>query len=369
MGMACMISYAAFCAGGYETVLYTVPFYFQPWLTTYVRRKWYTVIKDALLAVVFTAWLFMAPNLATGFTAMGYVILLTGYQIVREFSYEPEREAGNGVIATNAVLMLLTGILMIVHRQWQFITFLNAVTVGYAVFFLKYRHYMTIEELIGTEKKAEEKSRFSEQRIREHNNRMFWAFCTIIVLTIVTVNKTGAEKILVGAIDQVVIRVEENLEGGGQKIRPLRTAPVMEEEVEWLEESYEFTLARLCGYMIRWILMYWYVLAAIVCILYMIKEDYIRRKEKRKYEKLEYSETKEFYKGTAQKRRRRSLAQVLDRSEENLVRRAYYKRVKGEMGKTVERSDTPMQVGEKLPDAKELTKRYNEIRYKGERHR
>ena len=49
------------------------------------------------------------------------------------------------------------------------------------------------------------------------------------------------------------------------------------------------------------------------------------------------------------------------------MRRAYYKRVKGEMGKTVERSDTPIQVGEKLPDAKELTKRYNEIRYKGEK--
>ena len=37
------------------------------------------------------------------------------------------------------------------------------------------------------------------------------------------------------------------------------------------------------------------------------------------------------------------------------------------MGKAVDRSDTPMQVGEKLPDAKELTKRYNEIRYKGEK--
>lgn len=366
MGAACAISYAAFYAGGYEAILYTVPFYVQPWLTTYVRRRWNTVIRDALLSVVFVAWLFLAPNLATGFTAMGYVVLLTGYQIIREFSYETEREAGTGVIAINAACMVLVGVLMILHRQWQFISVLNILTIGYAVLFLKYRHYMTIEELIGTEKGSEEKSNFSEQRVREHNNRMFWVFCAIIILIIVVVNEAGTEEVLVRNIDKIVIRVEENLNHGGQKIKPIRATPVLEEQVDWLEENYEFTLARLFGYIIRWILMYWYVLAIIVFILYMIKEDYMRRKEKRKYEKLEYSETKEFYKGTATKRSRRSLAQLLDRSEENLVRRAYYKRVKGEIDKTVERSDTPMQVGEKLPDAKELTKRYNEIRYKGD---
>lgn len=369
MGAACAISYAAFYAGGYEAILYTVPFYVQPWLTTYVRRRWNTVIRDALLSVVFVAWLFLAPNLATGFTAMGYVVLLTGYQIIREFSYETEREAGTGVIAINAACMVLVGVLMILHRQWQFISVLNILTIGYAVLFLKYRHYMTIEELIGTEKGSEEKSNFSEQRVREHNNRMFWVFCAIIILIIVVVNEAGTEEVLVRNIDKIVIRVEENLNHGGQKIKPIRTTPVLEEQVDWLKENYEFTLARLFGYIIRWILMYWYVLAIIVFILYMIKEDYMRRKEKRKYEKLEYSETKEFYKGTAPKRFRRSLVQLLDRSEENLVRRAYYKRVKGEIGKTVERSDTPMQVGEKLPDAKELTKRYNEIRYKGDQRK
>lgn len=369
VGAACAISYAAFYAGGYEATLYTVPFYVQPWLTTYVRRRWNTVIKDIFLAVVFVGWLFLAPNLATGITALGYVILLTGYQIVREFSYEPEREAGTCIIAINAAFMVLVGLLMILHRQWQFISVLNILTIGYAVLFLKYRHYMTIEELIGTEKGSEEKSNFSEQRVREHNNRMFWVFCAIIILIIVVVNEAGTEKVLVRNIDKIVIRVEENLNHGGQKIKPIRTTSVLEEQVDWLEENYEFTLAKFFGYIIRWILLYWYVLAILVFILYLLKEDYVRRKEKRKYEKLEYTETKEFYRGTAPKRSLRSIIRWLDRSEENLVRRAYYKRVKGEIGKTVERSDTPIQVGEKLPDAKELTKRYNEIRYKGEKRK
>ena len=83
MGAACMISYAAYIAAGYEAVPYTIAFCVQPWLTTYVRRKWNAVIKDLILAVIFAAWLLLAPNLATGFTALGYVILLTGYQIIR----------------------------------------------------------------------------------------------------------------------------------------------------------------------------------------------------------------------------------------------------------------------------------------------
>ena len=369
MGAACAISYAAFYAGGYKAILYTVPFYVQPWLTTYVRRRWNTVIRDALLSVVFVAWLFLAPNLATGFTAMGYVVLLTGYQIVREFSYEPEREAGTCIIAINAAFMVLVGLLMILHRQWQFISVLNILAVGYAVLFLKYRHYMTVEELIETEKAAEERSNFSEQRIKDHNNRLLWFFCGIIVLIIAAVNEVGVEEALVHIVDKAVIRVEENLNGAEKVIKPTTNATVFDKELEWFEESDEFTLARLFGYIIRWILLYWYVLAILVFILYLLKEDYVRRKEKRKYEKLEYTETKEFYRGTAPKRFRRSLAQLLDRSEENLVRRAYYKRVKGEIGKTVERSDTPIQVGEKLPDAKELTKRYNEIRYKGEKRK
>ena len=46
------------------------------------------------------------------------------------------------------------------------------------------------------------------------------------------------------------------------------------------------------------------------------------------------------------------------------MRRTYYKRVKGEMGKKVKRSDTPMQVGIKLSDLEPLVQQYNEVRYR-----
>lgn len=367
MGAACMISYAAFNARGYTTVLYSIPFYVQPWLTTYVRRKWNSVIKDMIVAVVFIVCLLFAPTLSTGFVALGYVIMLTGYQLIREFSYEPEREMGICIMIINGAFFLFAGLLIILHRQWEFEVLLNLLTVVYALLFLKYRHYLTVEDLIGTQKKAGEKINFSEHRIKHYNNRILWAFCGVVVLFVIIANGLGADKALAKVFDDIFIRVEENLHGAWLSNRPTNIGATMEGGREWLVTSDEFTLAKLCGYIIRWILSYWYVLAAVVFALYLIKEDYMRRKEKRKYERLEYTETTEFYKGTAQKRRHRSLAQLLDRSEENLVRRAYYKRIKGEMGKTVERSDTPKQVGDKLPDAKELTKRYNEIRYKGEK--
>ncbi len=366
MGAACMISYAAYIAAGYEAVPYTIAFYVQPWLTTYVRRKWNAVIKDLILAVIFAAWLLLAPNLATGFTALGYVILLTGYQIIREFSYEPEREIGTCVVIINGAFFLFAGLLMILHHQWGFETLLSVQTVCYAVLLLKYRHYLNVDELIGEQKNTKEKTEFSEQRIKNHNNRMFWAFCAIAILLIVVIIGLGTDRALARVVDQVFTKAEDNLNGAWLGNRPPSMGTSLEEGREWLVTEDEFTLAILCGYIIRWILTYWYVLAIAVFVLYLIKEDYVRRKEKRNFEKLGYVETAEFYKGTAQKRRRRSFAQVFDRSEENLVRRAYYKRVKGEMGKTVERSDTPREVGEKLPDAKQLTKRYNEIRYKGD---
>ena len=142
-----MISYAAFNARGYTTVLYSIPFYVQPWLTTYVRRKWNSVIKDMIVAVVFIVCLLFAPTLSTGFVALGYVIMLTGYQLIREFSYEPEREMGICIMIINGAFFLFAGLLIILHRQWKFEVLLNLLTVVYALLFLNGMDHMITGEL------------------------------------------------------------------------------------------------------------------------------------------------------------------------------------------------------------------------------
>ena len=123
-------------------------------------------------------------------------------------------------------------------------------------------------------------------------------------------------------------------------------------------------LTVLMGDIIQGIILGWCVIAVVALIIYLIHEERMRRREERDFEGLDYEETHEFYRGTASKGMRNRLVSILDRSPENLVRRAYYKRVKGEMGKKVKHSDTPMQVATKLSDLEPLVQQYNEVRYR-----
>ena len=60
---------------------------------------------------------------------------------------------------------------------------------------------------------------------------------------------------------------------------------------------------------------------------------------------------------------RRSFKEIFDNSPENKIRKLYYKKVKGQMGKKVQPYETPHEVGEVLPDIKALVHQYDEARY------
>ena len=83
-----------------------------------------------------------------------------------------------------------------------------------------------------------------------------------------------------------------------------------------------------------------------------------------RYQEAGYEETKVFYKEAPKaKTRRRSLKELFDNSPENKIRKMYYKKVKGQMGKKVQPYETPHEVGEVLTDVKELVREYDEARY------
>lgn len=368
-GAVSIVSYAAYYSGGFDAVLYTLPLYVQPWITTFVRRRFSKVVLDAALFVIFAAWLLLSPALVVTLLAGAYMLAVTAYQIVREFSESEEREAGIVIVCFNAVLMLAVGIFAIIQGLRSFEWWLGGLALMYAVLFARYQHYIAIEGAIKHLEGAVQHSNFSVRRVRRINNRIVWSFVIFMLTAVGTVYLVGLNKVVEQAAVEVIEYIEPDI-GKGYAAGAPGTGGQMSDRIKhdfakWDGSTQEENgLTVLMGDIIQGIILGWCVIAVVALIIYLIHEERMRRREERDFEGLDYEETHEFYRGTAPKGLRKRFASILDRSPENLVRRTYYKRVKGEMGKKVKRSDTPIQVGIKLSDLEPLVQQYNEVRYR-----
>jgi len=368
-GTVSIVSYAAYYSGGFDAVLYTLPLYVQPWITTFVRRRFSKVVLDAALFVIFAAWLLLSPALVVTLLAGAYMLAVTAYQIVREFSESEEREAGIVIVCFNAVLMLAVGIFAIIQGLRGFEWWLGGLALLYAVLFARYQHYIAIEGAIKHLEGAAQHSNFSVRRVRRINNRIVWSFVMFMLAAVGTVYLVGLNKVVEQAAVEVIEYIEPDI-GKGYAAGAPGTGGQMSDRIKhdfakWDGSTQEENgLTVLMGDIIQGIILGWCVIAVVALIIYLIHEERMRRREERDFEGLDYEETHEFYRGTASKGMRNRLVSILDRSPENMVRRTYYKRVRGEMGKKVKRSDTPMQVGTKLSDLEPLVQQYNEVRYR-----
>ncbi len=371
-GAVNIVSYAAYYNGGYEAVLYTLPLYVQPWIATFVRRRWKMVVLDVIVFVIFAAWLLLSPVLVVTLLAGGYMLAVTVYQIVREFSESEEREAGIVIVCFNAVLMVAVGIFAIVQGLRGFEWWLGGLALIYAVLFARYQHYIAIEGAIKHLEGAAQHSNFSVRRVRRINNRIVWSFIAVVLAAIGLSYAVGVDDAVEYAASEVIESIDRDGSKGYAASAP-GTGGKMSDRIKhdfakWDGSNQEENgLTVLMGDIIQGIILGWGVIAVIALIIYLIHEERMRRRDDADFEELDYEETHEFYRGTAPKGLRKRFASMLDRSPENLVRRAYYKRVKGEMGKAVKHSDTPAQVGAKLSEVKPLVQQYNEVRYREEK--
>ena len=368
-GTVSIVSYAAYYSGGFDAVLYTLPLYVQPWITTFVRRRFSKVVLDAALFVIFAAWLLLSPALVVTLLAGAYMLAVTAYQIVREFSESEEREAGIVIVCFNAVLMLAVGIFAIIQGLRSFEWWLGGLALTYAVLFARYQHYIAIEGAIKHLEGAAQHSNFSVRRVRRINNRIVWSFIVFMLAAVGAAYITGLADVAERAADEVIAYIDPDI-SKEYSVGPSGTSGEMSDKIKhdfakWdRSQKDENGLSVMMGDIIQGIILGWCVIAVVALIIYLIREERMRRREERDFEGLDYEETHEFFRGTASKGMRNRLVSILDRSPENLVRRTYYKRVKGEMGKKVKRSDTPMQVGTKLSDLEPLVQQYNEVRYR-----
>lgn len=370
-GAGSIISYAAYYNGGSEAVLYTLSLYIQPWVTTFVRRRFGKVVLDTVLFVLFAAWLLFSPALVVTLLSAVYMLGITAYQIVREFSESEEREAGIVILSMNAVLMLAVGVFAIVQGLRGFEGWLGGLALVYAVLYARYQHYISIEDAIKLLEDAAQHSNFSIRRVRRINNRIVWSFIIFLLAAVGAVYAIGLDQTVERAAYEVITLVEPDVSQeysvGASGAGGHMSDKIKHDFAKWDgSQQDENNLSVLMGNIIRGIILGWCVIAVIALVIYVLREESRRRCAETNGEDLEYEETHEFYRSKAPKSLRDRLAVWRNKSPENLVRRAYYKRVRGEMGKKVKRSDTPMQVGAKLAEVKPLVQQYNEVRYKKE---
>ncbi len=371
-GAANIVSYAAYYNGGYDAVLYTLPLYVQPWIATFVRRRWKMVVLDVIVFVIFAAWLLFSPALTVMLLSGAYMLGVTGYQIVREFSENEEREASVLVVTFNAVILVSIGIFAIVQGLRGFEWWLGGLALLFAVLFARYQHYIAVEGALEHLNSAVQHSHFSIGRVRRINNRIVWNFILIMLTAIGLAYAVGLDNVVEYAASEVIESIGRDGSKGYSLGAP-GTSTVMSDLPEDERPQYDGStqednmLSRMLGHVMRGIIVCWCAIAVISLMIYLIREDRMRQRDEGKTTDLDYEETHEFYWGVGHNGLRQRLVSMLDRSPKNLVRRAYYRRVKGEMGKAVQRSDTPMQVSAKLSNMELLVQQYNEVRYKEEK--
>ena len=366
LGVAVIVSYAAYYCGGYEEVVYTIPLYIQPWISTLVRRRCNKVLLDVLLLFLCLSWLIYSPSLVVTLLSGVYMISVSVYQIVREMSEEEEKDAGLLTIIVNAVLMIGVGSFAIVQGRRGFEWFLGGQAVLFVVLFVYYQHYVAIEEAMKHLKFGPQQSFFSSVRLKAINNRSIWSFLGIFVIFTAFFYIVGLNDVVEELISEVVEYLDfENNFGfslGAPGVSKMMSDLEQGELAKW--DGSRFGKNFVFGEIIKLIIIVWSILAIGVLAAHLWIEERMRSRLERKKEQVDNEEEKIFLKKKSRAKRKFDFTRFINRSEESQIRREYYKRVKGELGKSIKQSHTPKQVGEKLSHIEALANQYSRIRYK-----
>ncbi|MCI8632069.1 MAG: hypothetical protein HFE64_01105 [Lachnospiraceae bacterium] len=363
---AVLICYGAYDIGnGYQYLYFSIGFFLMPCLSTVLRRHLHSLILFILVQLVQAAWLLLSPDLVLTTLGIVYWLALTVYGAVRQVSKENEREASMMVLLFSMVAMICIYILSVSREREGYETLLIVQAFIYAALFMYYEHWIGVHDAL---RNIDKEGNFSLRRMLRFNNQMLYGYFGIAAAVFLVLYLLGLGDML-GLLGQKSLLMLRRMLRYFGSIEP--TQETLEEEAvqeETINESY----AQMFGTMesgVIWLILeklleiifVLLVLGAIAAMIYFL----VRKVgEGSRYQEPNYEETKVFYKEAAKpKTRRRSFKEIFDNSPENKIRKLYYKKVKGQMGKKVQPYETPHEVGEVLPDIKALVHQYDEARY------
>lgn len=352
-------------ADGYDYSWFAAGFFLMPWISSFMRRWVGNIFIYSGLHALFLGWLFLSPDKALTLLGAIFWVALTLYGAARQLSKESEREASLFVLGVTMAAMVLIYILAVNRDRMGFIIPLIITSSLYGVLFLYYQHWIGVHDAL---RNIDKEGNFSIKRTIGFNTKLFVGFMALAVVFLTAMYFAGMGDLINWLSYMLILFIKKagrylaSIEGNEEYIEP------EEETDEIIQESNGFgnfeTYTSPFWVFLQYLLEILFVLLVLVLIGYACYYIFRRFNEVHKYQEQGYEETKVFYKSIPkEKRPRRSLRSLFDTSPENRIRRAYYKKVRTQMGKKVQPYETPTEVAETLTDVQELVEAYDEARY------
>lgn len=367
------IIYAAFdlAKSSYDFMWFAAGFMLMPWISTAVRRCVGNIFVYIIVHALMGAWIFLSPHLVLTTLGIIYWLILTVYGIVRQMAKESERELSFATLLMTMGTIACIYILAVDRGTLAVTPVLLSIAILYGILFLYYQHWIGVHDAL---KGIDKEGNFSLRRIIQFNNKMFLAYLGIAIAVCGILYVAGMNDVINWATSMMVgvVRHFSNIlasidgsegylgeeessapEGDGEGNAGLSSllAEPPESSPIWL--ALEFILEIV------------FFAAVIAFIAYVCYSLFKRFSNVRHYQELGYEETKVFYKSVPKEKKPKHhrLKDLFDNSPENKIRRAYYKKVRGQMGKKVQPYDTPIEVAETLPEVREIVDAYDQARY------
>lgn len=369
VGIVPIMLYAGYDLAGrtYEYSWFAIGFMLMPWISTYVRRCISSIFAYILVHLILGSWLLLSPHLILTCFGVIFWIILTVYGIVRQMSKESERELSMAMLLLVIAAMVAIYILAVDRNCLEFTPVLMSLAIIYGIMFLYYQHWIGVHDAL---KSIDKEGNFSVRRIIGFNNKMFVAYLGIVVALFAILYVAGMDDMINWLTTMMILFVRklariideaEPEEGYIEEEAPAQSESGSGDS--WMPaetpEPSPFWL------FLEFLLEVVFIVLVIGFIVYCCYSLFKRFSEVHKYQEQGYEETKVFYKAAPKEKKpkRRSLKELFDNSPENKIRRAYYKKVRGQMGKRVHPYETPTEVAETLADVKEMVQAYDEARY------
>lgn len=335
----------------------------MPALSTLVRRVVRWIIPYFVLQIGMCAYAFLAKDLVVLSVSLIFLIVLSVYGITRSLSKEAERELDFATLYAAVGSMLIVYLLSVFLGVESYERYLLSYGLLYTLIFLFFDHHVTVMMSL---KNMDKQGNFSTKRIIRFNTNVYLVYLGIASVFFMILYFTGFSRVLSwgGNMLMRLIRYLVGLISGEPE--KYQASEIVEGDPD-PAESEQMALpagetSPFWDFMqhVMVIVFVLFILAAIVLIIIQIVK---RFQGHTSYRETGYEEYKSFYSEYKPEKEKKQRLSIFDRSPENRIRRAYFKKVRREIDKSVLRSDTPVEVSEKLTDVKEIVDAYNEVRY------
>jgi hypothetical protein len=352
--------------GTYRYTPFALGFLLMPIFATIIRRSVRNLLFFLIPHILFGVYVyFLSPHIVM--TAIGflYVIILTVYGLVRQMSRQGEREMTMLVIFAAVFIMLVVYGMAIYRGHGEYEMMLLGQGLSFVVLFLFYQHRISLLTTLGA---IDKDSNFSTKHVIGFNTRVYFIYISMAVALFIGLYIAGFGDLL-RIFGRWLLLMIRKIVRALVKVDPTpETIEKEAQEAQQIQQDIGMVIGQGIETAMIWIILQKILevvttIGLIALAIYLIYRFIRRFMSSYQYVGSGYEETRVNLNRTVRDKVREGRLSIFDRSPENLIRREYWKKVRPEIDKTVLRSDTPEQAGDKLASVQPIVQDYDRVRY------